>query len=342
MTNVIVHGDKFALIALESRSAVDLPPTELTPGLWASSESMIGLDEFWREVLGTIQVEHFRSCTLFMLVKEHANDPAVDALDQALRDQVYRFYTGMLLAARYGTDQEPFLISGHCDPDGINVRQVERLEPARHASADRLHRLSTNEVRRGAEIGRAVQNFPWIGAYRLGRVLPLYMEARTLPDWMDRIHQYTRCLDGLTIPPGGGTGKRFADRMTLIVGPAYRDLFEEIYAIRGAIEHLRENDYTEPFDRAKRLDLVKKAGIVESVARSSLIRILETKLLWQHFQTKASLMAFWNLPLANRERLWGATIDPMAGIAGFDERQFSDADLGSHTTPKPPIFPVGV
>ena len=65
MTNVIVHGDKFALIALESRSAVDLPPTELTPGLWASSESMIGLDEFWREVLGTIQVEHFRSCSSF-------------------------------------------------------------------------------------------------------------------------------------------------------------------------------------------------------------------------------------------------------------------------------------
>ena len=105
---------------------------------------------------------------------------------------------------------------------------------------------------------------------------------------------------------------------------------------------MQQGHYTEPFDRAKRLDLVKKAGIVESVARSSLIRILETKLLWQHFQTKASLMAFWNLPLANRERLWGTTIDPMAGIAGFDERQFSDADLGSHTTPKPPIFPVGV
>ena len=160
MTNVIVHGDKFALVAFETRSAVDLPPTELTPGLWASSESMIGLDGFWREVLGTIQVENFRSCTLFLLVKEHADDPAVDALDQALRDQVYRFYTGMLLADRYGTDQEPFLISGHCDPDRINVRQVERLEPARHASADRWHRLSTNEVRRGAEIGRAVQNFP--------------------------------------------------------------------------------------------------------------------------------------------------------------------------------------
>src|SRR5260370_11889901 len=59
--------------------------------------------------------------------------------------------------------------------------------------------------------------------------------------------------------------------------------FEEIYGIRGAIEHLRENDYLEPYDRVGRLDLVKKAGIVEYVSRSSLVRILETKSLWQYF-----------------------------------------------------------
>jgi hypothetical protein len=337
MTNLILDGENFALIALETRSAVDLPATELTPGLWASSASMMGLDQFWKGVLGTSQIDHFHSCTLFLLVKERATHPVAD---QALRDRVYRFYTGMLLAGRYGTDQAPFFITGARNPDGINVRQVDQLEPARHASADRWHRLSTNEVRRGAAIGQAVQNFPWIGAPRLGRVLPLYMEARTLRDWMDRIHQYTRCLDGLTVPPGGGTGKKFADRMALIVGPAHRDLFEEIYAIRGAVEHLRENDYTEPFDRAKRLDLVKKAGIVEYVARSSLVRILETKSLWQYFKTKPSLMAFWDLPATNREDSWGAAIDPMAGIAGFNETQFSDADLGSQATPQPPIFPV--
>ena len=157
---------------------------------------------------------------------------------------------------------------------------------------------------------------------------------------MDRIHQYTRCLDGLTVPPGGGTGKKFADRMALVVGPAHRDLFEEIYAIRGAIEHLRENDYTEPFDRVGRLGLIKKAGIVEYVARSSLVRILETKSLWPYFKTKPSLMAFWDLPLADQVSLWGAPIDPMAGIAGFDEAQFSDADLGSPAMPQPPIFLV--
>jgi hypothetical protein len=235
----------------------------------------------------------------------------------------------MLLADRYGTDQAPFLVSGDCGPDGIDIGQVTPLDASRHASADRWYRLSMNQVRRGAEIGRATQGFPWIGAHRLSRVLSLYMEARTLLDWMDRIHQYTRCLDGLTIPPGGGTGKKFADRMALIVGSAHRDLFEEIYGIRGAIEHLRENDYLEPYDRVGRLDLVKKAGIVEYVCRSSLVRILETKSLWQYFKTQSSLMAFWDLPAADRESEWGATIDPLAGIAGFDEAQFSDADLRS-------------
>jgi hypothetical protein len=145
---------------------------------------------------------------------------------------------------------------------------------------------------------------------------------------MGRIHQYTRCLDGLTIPPGGGTGKKFADRMTLIVGPAHRDLFEGIYAIRGAIEHLRENDYTEPFDRAGRIDLVKKAGIAEHVARLALVHIIENPPLWPHFRTKDSLLDFWNLPLVDRKKLWGCTIDPMDGIAGFDENQYTDAELG--------------
>jgi hypothetical protein len=324
-TNLIADGEKFALVAIETRSEVELAPTELTPGLWASSRPMIGLEQFWKEQLGSIRMRDFLSCTLFLLTKEQTTDSTVE---QALKGRVWRFYTGMLLADRYGTEQVPFLITGDRNSAGINVRQVTTLEPAIHASANRWHRLSTKQVQRGAEIGQTIQNFPWIGAPRLNRVLSLYLEARTRLDWMDRIHQYTRCLDGLTIPPVSGTGKKFAARMTLIVGPTHRDLFEEIYAIRGAIEHLRENDYTEPFDRAGRLGLVKKAAIVEYVVRSSLVHILETKPLWQHFKTKPSLLAFWDLASADRQNLWGAVIDPMAGIAGFDEAQWSDEDLG--------------
>jgi hypothetical protein len=117
--------------------------------------------------------------------------------------------------------------------------------------------------------------------------------------------------------------------MTLIVGPAHRDLFEEIYGIRGAVEHLRENDYLEPFDHAGRLSLMQKAGIVEYVVRSSIVRIVETKSLWQYFKTRSSSLAFWDLSPAVRESAWGAAIDAMDGIAGFDETQYCDADLRS-------------
>ena len=325
MTSFMADGEKFALIALETRSEVNLPLTEITSGLWVSSTPMIGVDKFWREELGANRFRDFQSCTLFLLVKQQITDQAAD---QALRDCVWQFYAGMLLAYRYGTDQVPFLISGDCGHGGVNVRQVGQLEPACHASSNRLHRLTNDQVQRGAEIGQAIQLFPWVGAPRLCRVLHLYIKTRSQLEWMDRIHQYTRCLDGLTVPPAGGTGKKFAERMALIVGVAHQEFFEEIYRIRGAVEHLRENDYTEPFDRAERINLVKKAGIVEYVARMSIVRILETESLWNYFKTKSSLEDFWKLSLTERKKLWGDAIDPMNGIAGFDEEQYSDAELG--------------
>lgn len=148
-------------------------------------------------------------------------------------------------------------------------------------------------------------------------------------DWLDRLHQYARCLEGLTVPPiAGGTGKNFAIRTALFVGSGHEPLFKEIYEIRGKIEHLHENKYLEVYDRNARLDLVKKVGIVEYVVRSCLVRVLETPILHQHFSTTASLEAFWQASLSDREKLWGAAINPMDGIAGINPGDFTDMDLG--------------
>ena len=321
----IQPGEAFALLAFRSRSEIDLAPAELLPDIYVSSSSTIGLDQFWRTELGNTQFENFQSCTLFLLAKDSASAPLTSEPPQA---RVLRSYNGIILAERFGIEHEPFLITGLGLAGDVAVNQVSHLHPTRHIAADPWHKLSIAEVHRGLEMGEAIKGYPWQGAHRLNRVLSLYMNARTLLDWMDRLHQYTRCLDGLTVPPGGGTGKKFAERMTLLVGPAHQALFEDIYKIRGAIEHLRENDYTEPYSRAGRLELVKKAGIVEFVARSALVRILESPSLWTHFSNKAPLEAFWAMPLSDRGRLWGNVVDPMDGLIGFDEKYFSDQDLG--------------
>ncbi|MGI8567839.1 MAG: hypothetical protein ACR2KT_01475 [Methylocella sp.] len=98
--------------------------------------------------------------------------------------------------------------------------------------------------------------------------------------------------------------------------------------IRGKIEHLHENKYLEVYNRKTRLDLVKKVGIAEYITRTCIVRILENPALHQHFSTTASLETFWNQSPPGREKLWGAAVNPMDGIAGIKDDDFTDSDLG--------------
>ena len=93
------------------------------------------------------------------------------------------------------------------------------------------------------------------------RTLHIYLEARAAADILDRLHQYCRRIDGLILPNAGETKRQFKSRTELFIGPRHHDLMGDIYDIRSAVEHLHENRYLEGFDRATRLDLVKKEAI---------------------------------------------------------------------------------
>jgi hypothetical protein len=102
----------------------------------------------------------------------------------------------------------------------------------------------------------------------------------------------------------------------------------EIYDVRSAVEHLHENRYLEGFDRATRLDLVKKEAIVEHIARTTLARIIGDDRLWPYFASTPALAKFWALSPAERQRIWGAPIDPNDGLAGFDPTYIHNGLLG--------------
>ena len=102
----------------------------------------------------------------------------------------------------------------------------------------------------------------------------VYTEARTNREIVDRLHQYSRCIDGLILPDAGKTKQQFRSRTELFIGSGHHDLMGEIYDVRSAVEHLHENRYLEGFDRATRLDLLKKEAIIEHVSRTALARII--------------------------------------------------------------------
>jgi hypothetical protein len=55
------------------------------------------------------------------------------------------------------------------------------------------------------------------------RCLQIYQEARKLFDPMDRIHQFSRCLEGLLATAPGQSKKQFKSRTELFVGPKHHE-----------------------------------------------------------------------------------------------------------------------
>jgi len=167
------------------------------------------------------------------------------------------------------------------------------------------------------------------GHWRLFRVLHLYLEARSIRDNMDRLHQYCRCIDGLIVSKQGDAKKQFKSRTELFIGPCHHDMMGETYDVRSDVEHLHENKHLEVFDRNARLDLVKKLEMMEYIARSALVRILLDRNLWPHFANTIALQAFWALDESKRRKLWGNFIDPNDALADFDPRYIYDGQLGA-------------
>jgi hypothetical protein len=114
-----------------------------------------------------------------------------------------------------------------------------------------------------------------------------------MPEILDRLHQYCRCIDGLILPDAGRTTRQFKGKTELFIGTGHHDLMGDIYDVRSAVEHLHEYKYLETFDRAVRLDLVKKEAITGHVARTAISHVLGNDALWPHFTNTAALAAFW-------------------------------------------------
>jgi hypothetical protein len=101
----------------------------------------------------------------------------------------------------------------------------------------------------------------------------------------------------------------------------------ELYDVRSASEHLREDENLQKFNRAVRLDLIKKDAIIEYISRSAIARVIGNPELWRQFSNTEVLTNFWALPPDDQRRMWGPPIDPLEAIEEFDERFISDAEL---------------
>jgi hypothetical protein len=329
----IDDGEKYAVIALSVKLDDPVALQEITPHHWAFADTRFEMPARWREWLGTIRTREVEGSNLFLLSKMQSQAPEiVDAETAALKRHAGHFYAGLLLASPFAPAHKPVMLAGYRHKGEISVRSQDDYDAAVQSVVRHYPPVTLPELQLAARIATQIAAVEITslagGHWRLFRILHVYLEARTIIDNMDRLHQYCRCIEGLIVPTAGNSGRQFKSRTELFIGPRHHDMMGATYDVRGDVEHLHENKHLEVFDRAARLDLVKKLEMMEYIARSALVRVLLDRNLWQHFANTPALKAFWALDEGQRRALWGTTVNPHDALADFDPRYISNAQLG--------------
>jgi hypothetical protein len=243
---------------------------------------------------------------------------------------VWSFYRGLLLTSRFSTVHKPVILTGSRKDDEIGVRETQDLETPAECVFRGYPEVSQAELRQAADLAVQLGKISAIANgdshWRLFRVL---YATRPERDLLHRLHQYARCVDGLVLSrPGKGAGD-FTRRTELFIGPEHAGVMGEIYVDRSSVEHLHEDRLLEPFQRAKRLELVRKEAIIEHIARTALRRIVLNESLWPHFANRSGLEKFWALRPDDRRAIWGAQVNPLDAFADFDPKYIHDGNLGA-------------
>jgi hypothetical protein len=328
-------GDKYAVIALSAKLDDAVPLQEMTPNHWAFADERFEMPPHWREWLGTIRTREVEGSNLFLLSKMRSQTPDIlDGEAAELKRHAGHFYAGLLLASPFAPAHKPVMLVGYRLAGEVAVRSQDDYEAAIPSMVRHYPPVTLADLQSAAQIATQIAtiettSLPGGGHWRLFRILHLYLEARTIKDNMDRLHQYCRCIEGLIVPAAGNSGRQFKSRTELFIGPRHHEMMGETYDVRGDVEHLHENKHLEAFDREARLDLVKKLEMMEYIARSVLVRVLLNRNLWPHFANTPALQAFWAMEEKQRRELWGDTINPYEALSDFDPRFITDGQLGA-------------
>jgi hypothetical protein len=330
----ISDDEKYALVGLSVKTEGDIPPGQISANLWTLVDASFAMPSNWREWLGTIRADEVADCNLFLLSKQPSRTPDIlDAENKRLEQLAWNFYVGLLLSSTFSPMHRPVLLSGVRRAGEIGVRQQHDFDVPYPGVFHPYPAVAANDVRLAAHLGESLDALATAplqgGHWRLFRTLNIYTEARTASQIVDRIHQYSRCIDGMILPNIGETRRQFRSRTELFIGPRHHQLMGEIYDVRSDVEHLHEYRYLESFDRALRLELVKKEAIVEHIARKVLARIIGDHNLWPYFANTSALVAFWALPPADRQQIWGSPFNPNEALAEFDPTYIHDGHLGA-------------
>lgn len=326
-------GEKFALLCLSGDFKQFDDAKELSNSLLMLPRSSFRVPGHWREWLGSMNVEEIEDSDLYVLHTMPSLAPTIlDNENSSLTRFLVHFYTGLQTSRKLALYNEPFIVGGGQElGTEVEMREYQKLDAPGRGIVHDFSAIDFDTITDAAKTAYRLHEIlsdSNLNTWRLSRCLMVYLDACNSNDILERVHQFTRCVEGLIMSSPGKGAAQFKSRTELFVGPSHHDLMGSIYELRGEIEHLHEHRRLETFDRATRIEIAKLEAVIEWVARDCIRKIIENPELTKWFANAESLTSFWAQPPEARARMWGLPIDPYSAIGTFDLSSLTDEELG--------------
>jgi|CXWL01.1.fsa_nt_gi hypothetical protein len=309
-------GDKFSCIAFENLAIDDSlsKPLSLGDGLWTLPTHPFNLDKRWREWIGKIKADKVDRCNFFLLAaKESLRPDVLDAENKMLQGRLNRLLYGLLLQ----------VIPDHVDGFVLNGAQISNETQIRQYSEMRNHYNSnpTKRVKVSESVCRQAKIFEEGYACiqdssdyaRVQRGMSAMARAISEQHFQERTHEYVRALEALTKPEIGKSTTQFTHRcQTFAISSSLtKDILEECYNIRSAVEHMNLVDTVFSGCSSKEIEAraAQRVRQIEKLATSVYLRLATSKVHAKIFETDTSIDEFWSRRDDERRAIWGTPVD---------------------------------
>jgi hypothetical protein len=314
----VAPSEKFACFAFTFYGLdQDMPDeVQIGPRLWALRKLDLHVAEHWARGMGSVKMDALRDSNFVIystMLSTRPNDYDQENLD--LVETLNYLLYGILL---YGVPEyeQGFSLNGANVEGEINVRKFSDLRHYQPSTEMPSFRLGLNDLRRAARLIdrlRAVNtggpDWP-----RLRRGLKVLFDGtRMLNKDGDRLHQLVRALEALVKPEIARTRSQFAHRIsqmfTLTDGET-RETLLQIFDLRSYVEHMHPVlDVLEGDEAARIATANRRTRQIDVLARSALLRVMESDALMEVFRSDGATDAFWQKADAERLALWGQRLD---------------------------------
>jgi hypothetical protein len=300
-----------------SNISANIPPqTELSPNFYVLNANPFELDDHWKKWLGEIQSEKIEDCN-FVILATMASEKTheLDEENKHLSHLVNRYFNLLCL---FGTPlyDKGVQITGAHSEDGFEIRQTYsplRFYRNRHSKPfwiSETYLVKTYEFLQkflSISSGPSEEKPPLIRrgyACRLGALLEWTLE--------ERLHQFVRSIEALLNLKVGQGYQVFAERAQLFIKKTgeSKNLLEQIYKIRGRVEHLQTfDDLFAGAEGDVLTSFARKSAQVEIISGYIYRKIFEQADLLEIFSDDASISRFWECSEEERVPKWGQPLD---------------------------------